>query len=620
MLTAQYILTAHITGQEIDLQKKKGFILYFRRTQQKDGSWGLHDESDGYLFVTTLVYVALRCLGQGPGKSMLQKARAWIRREGGVVAIPTWGKLWLALMNLYKWEGVNPILPELWLLPSSLPFHPRRFYCHTRLIYLPIGVLYACRYQTPATPFIELLREELYLNPYKDIPFARYRHNLRPQDLFERPGLLVRLSYELSSFCDRIIPSFVRNKALMRCMERIRFELKSSGYACISPVNGLLNALALWIGNREDPDFRPAFGGVDHWLWANSREGHRYCGARSHTWDTSFAVQAIAAGGHTGWKTALRKAFHYFDRHQILEENPFPTLWFREPVYGGYCFSVSHHRWPVSDCTAEALTAMEQIHREIGERLPDERLEAAALFLLRRQNRDGGFGTYEPRRGNWFLEHFNPSEMYGNCMLEHSYIECTTSCIHGLGAYMNLAEDMPAGLRKRILSAIDRGVKFLRKSQRRDGSWPGFWGVNFTYGTLFAVAGIRAGGASSDDPAIRRARIWIRSAQLADGGWGETWQSCVRDRYEPRPRSQVVQTSWALMGLLLAGEDDRQILDPAVRILAARQEANGDWPKEGANGVFFNTAMLYYCLYKNYFPVWALGLYEARFGETAASA
>ena len=34
-------------------------------------------------------------------------------------------------------------------------------------------------------------------------------------------------------------------------------------------------------------------------------------------------------------------------------------------------------------------------------------------------------------------------------------------------------------------------------------------------------------------------------------------------------------------------------------------------PEEGVAGVFFNTAMLHYRLYKNYFPIWALGLYES---------
>ena len=50
-----------------------------------------------------------------------------------------------------------------------------------------------------------------------------------------------------------------------------------------------------------------------------------------------------------------------------------------------------------------------------------------------------------------------------------------------------------------------------------------------------------------------------------------------------------------------------------VRLLLDRQLPDGDWPKEGVGGVFFNTAMHHYCLYKNYFSVWALGLYETRY-------
>ena len=34
--------------------------------------------------------------------------------------------------------------------------------------------------------------------------------------------------------------------------------------------------------------------------------------------------------------------------------------------------------------------------------------------MLARQNADGGFGTYERRRGAAWLEAFNPSEMFGN--------------------------------------------------------------------------------------------------------------------------------------------------------------------------------------------------------------
>ena len=51
---------------------------------------------------------------------------------------------------------------------------------------------------------------------------------------------------------------------------------------------------------------------------------------------------------------------------------------------------------------------------------------------MSRQNDDGGFGSYEPRRGSMVLRHFNPAEIYGNCMLEYSYSECTASCVRGL--------------------------------------------------------------------------------------------------------------------------------------------------------------------------------------------
>src|SRR5204862_1459150 len=86
-------------------------------------------------------YVALRLLGLSPEDSMLVTARRWLHEQkGGVLAIPTWGKFWLATLDLYGYEGMNPIPPEMFVLPKSLPFHPRRYYCHTRLIYLAMEI------------------------------------------------------------------------------------------------------------------------------------------------------------------------------------------------------------------------------------------------------------------------------------------------------------------------------------------------------------------------------------------------------------------------------------------------------------------------------------------------
>ncbi len=60
----------------------------------------------------------------------------------------------------------------------------------------------------------------------------------------------------------------------------------------------------------------------------------------------------------------------------------------------------------MSDCTAEALAAILGMHASCVapvERIPDARLALAADFILSRQNRDGGFGSYERRaaRAGW---------------------------------------------------------------------------------------------------------------------------------------------------------------------------------------------------------------------------
>lgn len=32
------------------------------------------------------------------------------------MGIPSWGKFWLAILNVYSWEGMNTLLPEMWYM------------------------------------------------------------------------------------------------------------------------------------------------------------------------------------------------------------------------------------------------------------------------------------------------------------------------------------------------------------------------------------------------------------------------------------------------------------------------------------------------------------------------
>jgi lanosterol synthase len=206
-------------------------------------------------------------------------------------------------------------------------------------------------------------------------------------------------------------------------------------------------------------------------------------------------------------------------------------------------------------------------------------------------------------------------------MLEYSYSECTASCVRGLAVARDaLGERMGDGLLAEVDAAIQRGVNFLLQAQHTNGGWAGFWGVNFTYGTFFAVPALLAAGLSPHHPAIARAVQWLLGAQRLDGGWGESFEGVVQDRDIPLPPDEpslVTQTAWALLTLLATRPADARTLraiDRGMALLIARQDTNGTWPAERASGVFFNTAVLDYRLYRQVFPTWALARYLGRAG------
>jgi lanosterol synthase len=197
----------------------------------------------------------------------------------------------------------------------------------------------------------------------------------------------------------------------------------------------------------------------------------------------------------------------------------------------------------------------------------------------------------------------NPSEMFGQCMTERSYLECTGSAITALAA---VRDTLPESRRRTIDAATDRAVHFLKGKQRSDGSFPGFWGINFTYAIFHVVKALRDAGLPKKDAALVRAAEWLRSKQRPDGGWGEHYSGCLEDRYVEHVQSQVVMTSWALLALMEVSGGEDEAVRRGVRWLESTQLPDGSWPQQALNGVFFGSAMLDYRLYKSYFPAWAL--------------
>ncbi|MCA9664566.1 MAG: terpene cyclase/mutase family protein [Myxococcales bacterium] len=610
-----FAIACHVTGVELSDYQRRRMIAYLEHVQNHDGGWGLHIESPSYVFGTTLNYVALRLLGVGPDDTRAARARAWLLAHGGAAGVPNWGKFWLAVLGVYSWDGVLPVPPELWLMPRSVPLHPANYWCHTRAIYLPVSYLYGRRARGPESQLLGALRQEIFCERVDEIRWSALREQVAPGDVYTPHSTLLRFAGRALAQYDRVHVRALRRRALAAVLDHIRHEDESTNYLDIGPVSKPLNMLAIWFAEGDSPRFRRHVERLGDYLW-DAEDGMKVQGYNgSQLWDTAFTAQAILESGMADELDAtLQRAHAFIDANQVRENVPDHARYFRDATIGAWPFSTAEQAWPVSDCTAEALKVSLLLAPRVESPLSDARLRQAADFLLSQQNDDGGWSEYERRRGPAWLELFNAAELFGDIMIAQTYVECTAAAVKGLSAF---SRHDPRYRRGAVQDAIARGARCIRALQRDDGSFYGSWGVCFTYGTWFGIEGLLAAGASRHDDAIRRAVAFLRATQRDDGGWGESYRSCTELRYVQHERAQVVNTAWAMLALMAAGCTSREVLEPAARLLASRQRADGTWAQEAISGVFNKACMINYDNYRNIFPLWALARYH-RVMETSA--
>ena len=106
----------------------------------------------------------------------------------------------------------------------------------------------------------------------------------------------------------------------------------------------------------------------------------------------------------------------------------------------------------------------------------------------------------------------------------------------------------------------------------------GSWGNCFTYGTWFGIEGLVAAGEPLDSNNIQRAIQFLLSKQNPNGGWGESYVACVNKAYPAdgsgsigEDGSGVVQTAWALLGLLAGHCSDKKAIDRGLAYLMRKQ-------------------------------------------------
>uniref|UniRef100_A0ACD6AFD3 Uncharacterized protein n=1 Tax=Avena sativa TaxID=4498 RepID=A0ACD6AFD3_AVESA len=622
------IIVLYVTeslGITLSSEHRKEICRYLYNRQNIDGGWGLHAEGESSMLSSALNYTALRLLGEsvddGPDMSM-PKARKWIHDHGGATMIPILGKVWLSVLGVFEWSGVNPIPPELFLLPSLVPIQPGRLWSHFRMAFIPMSYLYGMKFVGPTTELVLSLREELHIHPYKMINWNQARILCAKEDAYHPHTWLQEcLSDCLYSFGEPFLArwpvSYMRRKALQQIAEFLKYEDENSQYICIGAAQKALSMLCCWIENPNSDAFKHHLARVADFLWVGE-DGMKVRVCAGQLWDVAFAVQAILACNIAEeFGSTLKKAHNFIKASQIVD-NPSGDFSrkYRHISKGGWAFQVADQGWQVSDCTAEALKALLLLSKFpsgiVGNQMETCRFHDAVNILLSLQNPNGGYGTWELARTYPWMEILNMTEIYADIMVEHQYVECTSSVIQALALFR---EKYPGHRKDEIEQCIRRATKFIEKLQNDDGSWFGSWGICFTYGTWFAIEGLSAvGQCYSNSTCIRKACQFLLSKQLQNGGWGESHLSSRTKAYTnlDGEKSHIVNTAWAMLALMKAGQAERDQcpLHKAARLIMKMQLGSGDFPQEEMIGSFLKNGPLCYMAYRNIFPIWALGEYH----------
>ncbi|XP_072953251.1 cycloartenol synthase-like [Typha angustifolia] len=477
---------------------------YLYNHQNEDGGWGFSIEGGSTMFGSVLCYVALRLLGDGAygGDGATERGRSWILSHGGATAIPSWGKMWLSVLGVFDWSGNNPLLPEMWLLPFFLPFHPGRMWSHCRMVYLPMSYIYGKRFVGPVTPTVLELRKELYTLPYHQIDWNKARNHCAKEDLYYPHGFTQDLLWAyLHKFVEPILMhwpfSKLRQKALDIAIEYIHYEDENTQYICISCVQKVLNMLCCWIEDPNSEAFKLHLPRLFDYLWVAEDGMKMQSNEGSQLWDTVLTIQAlIATNLLEEYGPTLKRAHDFIKYTQIRKDCPGDlSFWYRHISKGAWPFSSADHGWSVSDCTAEglkvALLLSEISPEHVGEPLDARRLYDAVNIILSFMNKDGGFGSYGLTRSYAWMEAFNPSEIFEDVVIDHPCTECTSSAIQSLTSFQRL---YPGHRKEEIDNCIRKAANFIEKKQEPNGSWYGSWGICFTYGIWFGVKGLVAAG------------------------------------------------------------------------------------------------------------------------------
>lgn len=551
--------------------------------QLPDGGFSIYPGGPADVSATVKAYFALKLSGLGADDPRLERARERILQLGGIQAANSYVKINLSLFGLYPAEHAPTAPVEMMLMPGDFIYQMSSW---TRAIVIPLAIVQAISKRRPAPQGFNL--NELYL------PGASLKHESEDGFLSWRTFFLAgdRLLKLWSRYGLRTVRRIAVRKAERWVLERMR---DSDGLGAIYPAM-LYTVMALEaLGYPPDNPDRAAAERQFFDLLVDDGERFFFQPCHSAIWDTAIAAFAVVEAGAVP-ELKLRRTADWLLSKEVRRRGDWavkrPNV---EP--SGWYFEFANEHYPDIDDTAMVLLALRRL-RASDPKGQEAAIRRAIRWLLAMQSKDGGWAAFDVDN-NWGLLASLPFADH-NAMLDPTCPDITGRVMEALCEYGLTGRD----------PAIRRGVEYLVRTQKLDGSWYGRWGVNHLYGTFLALRGLRAADEGTDEPHVLRAGEWLRSVQNPDGGWGESCESYDVDTFVPAP-STPSQTAWALMGLLASGDTSSDSVHQGFEYLIATQRDDGAWEEEAATGTGFPRVFyLTYHLYRDVFPLMALGAYE----------
>ncbi|MBX6325146.1 MAG: squalene--hopene cyclase [Chthoniobacterales bacterium] len=589
-LCSDYVVFMHWCG-EVDAELQKRCVRHILKRQQPDGGWNIYHGGPSEINASVKAYFALKLAGYSVDAPFMREARATIMRLGGIPQMNTFSKLYLALLGQFPWKYLPAIPVEMVLLPRWAPFHIYKMSSWSRAMLVPLAIINHFK-PTRVLPGEKQLHE-LY-------PLGAEQSDLRlprSEKFWTWRNFFLRLDDTLK-FLQPLRIEPLRRRALEEAERWIleRIGEGSDGLAAVYPA--MLNALIALrtLGySKTHPIYKKAekdFAG----LFVDDPEDFRIQPCLSPVWDTAITVISLAESGIAPDHPALQKAAHWLLNKEVrirgdwAVNNPYPEA-------SGWAFEYNNVYYPDTDDTAMVLMALRLV-RPRDEGALKELFRRAIGWQLSFQCRDGGWAAFDKDVTTPWLEDMPFADH--NAILDPTCSDLTARTLEMLGYIGFDSNSRP----------VREAIQYLIKTQDKDGSWYGRWGVNYIYGTWQVLRGLRAIGEDMTQPWILRGRDWLESCQNPDGGWGETCETYDNPGVKGIGPSTASQTAWAIMGICACGDLDRPSVQRGLRYLLRSQKSDGSWDEEEITGTGFpRTFYLKYDMYRQNFPLLALATY-----------